>query len=121
MRSLKAFFSLLILFIISLSAYAFTADSNLHPSQDLTPISCNIFNFPIMVFWICIGISIVVFAVFIYCLMAHHKSRRLKPTDLPKQSRFEIIWAIIPLIIFLALVIPATHNLTSNCIQYLKK
>lgn len=115
MLSFKTFFALFITWIISLSAYAFTASPTPHTLQVTALVNCHLMDLPTLVFWICLGIGLIVFAAFMYCLIAHYHSCKVKATDLPKQSRLEILWAIVPFIILLALVVPATHHLVSNC------
>jgi cytochrome c oxidase subunit 2 len=43
--------------------------------RGVTPISHAIYHLHMLVFWVCVGIAIVVFSIMIYSLIRHRKSR----------------------------------------------
>ena len=61
-----------------------------------------------MVMLICLGIGIVVFGVMFYSVFKHRKSKGAVPAKFHESTTVEVIWTVIPLIIVIAMVIPAT-------------
>ncbi len=75
------------------------------------PISQDVYWLHLTVFWICVGIGIVVFGVLIYALIHHRKSRAAQTTQFHKHTIVEIIWAVIPFLILIIMAIPASKIL----------
>ena len=62
------------------------------------------------VFWICVAIAVVVFGVMIYALVKFRHSQGAVPdTTLVHSTKVEIIWTVIPVIILVAMAIPAAR------------
>jgi cytochrome c oxidase subunit 2 len=74
----------------------------------VTPISQDVYDLHMAVFWICVAIGVVVFSVMIYSLIMHRKSRGVKAAEFHEHPGLEITWAIIPLILLIIMAIPAT-------------
>ncbi len=74
----------------------------------VTPVSQNIYDLHMAVFWICVAIGVVVFSVMIYALIMHRKSRGVVPAQFHEHPGLEITWAIIPFILLIIMAIPAT-------------
>lgn len=87
------------------------ASSKFNMSPGVTPISRDIYQLHMTVFWICVGIVLVVFSVLIYALIRHRKSRNVAPAQFHEHTLVEIIWAVIPFIILVIMAIPATKVL----------
>lgn len=64
-----------------------------------------------MIFWMCAGIGAVVYIVIIWSLVAYRKSRK-KEASFHKNTATEIAWTVIPLLIIIAMMIPAAKLLT---------
>lgn len=74
----------------------------------VTPISHDIYDLHMTIFWICVAIGVCVFSVMIYSLVKHRKSKGHKPASFHSSLKIEIIWAVIPFLILVAMAIPAT-------------
>ncbi len=74
----------------------------------VTPISQDIYDLHMTIFWICVVIGVIVFSLLIYALIMHRKSRGVKPSTFHENKVVEIIWAIVPLLILIIMAIPAT-------------
>jgi cytochrome c oxidase subunit II len=74
----------------------------------VTPISQDIYDLHMAVFWICVAIGVVVFSVMIYALIMHRKSRGVTPSQFHEHPGLEITWAVIPFILLIIMAIPAT-------------
>src|SRR5579871_1503623 len=77
-------------------------------SPGVTPISRDIYDLHMTIFWICVGIGVIVFGVLIYALIKHRKSRGHKAAEFHEHITLEIAWAIIPFVILICMAIPAT-------------
>lgn len=98
---------LLVTLGLSVITNAFAA-YELNMTPGVTPISQDIFNLHMTIFWICVAIGVVVFGVMFYSLYAHRKSRGYKAATFHGNTRIEIFWAVIPFIILVIMAIPAT-------------
>lgn len=63
------------------------------------------------IFWVCVGIAVVVFGVMIYSIIFHRKSRGAKASNFHESTAIELIWTLIPLGILIAIAVPATRVL----------
>jgi len=62
------------------------------------------------VFWICVGIAVVVFGVMIYALVKFRRSQGAIPdTTLLHSTTVEIVWTVIPAVILVVMAIPAAN------------
>ncbi len=81
---------------------------NLMPG--VTEISQDIYDLHMEVFWICVGIAVVVFGAMIYSLVRFRHSRGAVPdTTMLHSTKVEIIWTIIPVVILVVMAIPAAE------------
>ncbi len=87
------------------------ADYTLNMTKGVTPISANIFNLHMTIFWICTVIAVLVFSVMIYSLIRHRKSLGYKAATFHESTTVEIIWTVIPFFILIAMAIPASMTL----------
>ena len=88
-------------------------ESSVNLLRGVTPTSHSIFYLHMTIFWICVGIGVIVFGVLIYSLIRHRKSKGHKPADFHSSIKIEIIWAVIPFILLVIMAIPATKVLQS--------
>lgn len=77
----------------------------------VTEISRTVFDLHMLIFWVCVGIAVVVFGVMFYSVFAHRRSRHPKPADFHESTSVEIIWTIIPFAILVLMAIPAAGTL----------
>ena len=74
----------------------------------VTKLSHDIYDLHMEAFWICVVIAVAVFGVMIYSLVKFRKSRGAVPdTTMLHSTKVEIIWTIIPVLILVAMAIPA--------------
>ncbi|MDF2867315.1 MAG: coxB [Gammaproteobacteria bacterium] len=95
--------------LLAITPYALAhGESKFNLPKGVTPISHDIYDLHMTIFWICVGIGVIVFGVMIYTLIYHRKSRGVKPAQFHEHTLVEIVWAVIPLLILVAMAIPAT-------------
>jgi cytochrome c oxidase subunit 2 len=74
----------------------------------VTDLSEAMYGLHMEVFWICVGIAVVVFGVMIYSLVTFRQSKGAIPdTTMVHSTKVEVIWTIIPVIILVVIAIPA--------------
>jgi cytochrome c oxidase subunit II len=76
----------------------------------VTPVSQEIYGLHMLVFWICVVISIVVFGALAYTMYAHRKSRNREASQFHEHLGLEIFWTVIPFLILFAMAVPATRS-----------
>lgn len=87
------------------------AQTQLNLTPGVSPVSHDIYELHMTIFWICVAIGVVVFGVMLYAIIHHRKSLGVKPTEFHEHLTLEIFWSIIPLIILVVMAIPATKVL----------
>jgi cytochrome c oxidase subunit 2 len=99
--------------------------------QGVTPLSREIYHLHMLIFWICVVIAVAVFGVMIYSIATFRKSkgavavfgvmiysiatfRKSKgavPATFEHNTKAEIIWTVIPVLILVGMAIPAARTL----------
>jgi cytochrome c oxidase subunit 2 len=78
----------------------------------VTELSTEIHGLHMMVFWICVGIAVVVFGAMIYSLLKfRHSQGAVADTAMVHSTKVEIIWTIIPAVILVFMAVPAAETL----------
>jgi len=84
----------------------------LNMTPGVTDISRKIYDLHMEVFWICVGIAVVVFGWMIWSLIVFRKSKgAVADTTLVHNTRVEIIWTALPVFILIAMAVPAARTL----------
>ncbi len=74
----------------------------------VTELAHRMYGLHMLVFWICVGIAVVVFGAMIYSLLVFRQSKGAIPdTTMIHSTKVEIIWTIIPVVILVVMAIPA--------------
>ncbi|MFA9420695.1 MAG: cytochrome c oxidase subunit II [Gammaproteobacteria bacterium] len=87
------------------------AELELNMTRGVTPISRDLFDLHMIVLWICVVIGVLVFGVMAWSIMFHRKSRGAVAANFHESTMVEIFWTIGPLLILIAIAIPATGTL----------
>jgi cytochrome c oxidase subunit 2 len=77
----------------------------------VTELSHNVYDLHMLIFWVCVGIGVVVFGAMFYSVFAHRRSRHPKPADFHESTSIEIMWTIVPFAILILMAIPAAGTL----------
>lgn len=99
------------LLLVSLFSSAAWSDSQLNLTKGVTAISNEVYDLHMLVLYICTAIGIVVFGAMFWSIIFHRKSKGAKPADFHESTKIEIIWTAIPVVILIAMAIPATSTL----------
>ena len=92
------------------TAFAGYSDT-LNLREGVTDISQKVFDLHMLIFWICVVACVLVFAVLIYSIFMHRKSKGAVPATFHESTTVEIIWTTIPFLILVAMAVPATTTL----------
>lgn len=77
----------------------------------VTDISALIFDLHMLVIWLCVAIGIVVFGAMIAAMVKFRKSQGAEPATWSHSTLAEIIWTVVPVVILIALAVPAARAL----------
>jgi len=94
-----------------LMASSVHAEYALNMTRGVTPISRDLYSLHMLVFWICVVIGVIVFAVMAYSIVYHRKSKGAVAANFHESTAVEIFWTVGPLLILIAIAIPATGTL----------
>src|SRR5579863_3838074 len=101
---------------LALAAFGLAANAGANTSNGynlppgVTELSRDMYALHMEVFWICVGIAVVVFGAMIYSLVKfRHSQGAVADTTMVHSTKVEIIWTIIPVIILVAMAIPAAR------------
>ena len=93
-----------------LAAPAFTGNE-INMTRGVTQLSANHFDLHMIVLWVCVVIGIGVFTAMFTSIVLHRKSRGYEAAKFSHSTKAEIIWTIIPVLILVAMAVPATSAL----------
>jgi cytochrome c oxidase subunit 2 len=79
--------------------------------EGVTELSREIYGLHMLVLWVCVAIAVAVFSVMIYSIATFRKSKGAVPASFDHNTKAEVIWTVIPVIILVALAIPAARTL----------
>jgi Heme/copper-type cytochrome/quinol oxidases, subunit 2 len=108
---MKLLFKLTGAFIALLSSKSVLAEYTFNMTKGVTDISNDIWGLHMMVFWVCVGIGVVVFGAMFYSIIAHRKSKGAKASNFHESTTVEFLWTGIPVLILIAMAIPASKTL----------
>ena len=88
------------------------ADWALNMTPGISAISRQVYSIHMVMFWWCVAIGVFVFAWMIYSLVRFRKSTGAVPdTKLVHNTRAEVIWTVIPVVILVVMAVPAARTL----------
>ena len=87
------------------------AEWQLNLSPAATEIGRDIHSLHMTIFYICVVIAVLVFGIMFYSIAKHRKSLGAEAKPFHESTLVEIIWTAIPLLILVAMAVPATKTL----------
>ena len=97
-----------LLFFWSGSAWA---EFGLNLTRGVTPTSQQVYDLHMLILWIVTIIGVLVFGVMFWSIFHHRKSKGAVAAQFHHSTKAEIIWTIIPILILVAMAVPATKTL----------
>jgi cytochrome c oxidase subunit II len=87
-------------------------EGSLNMPRGVTPISREVYGLHMLIFWVCVAIAAVVFGAMIYSIWKFRRSKGAVPDKtLTHSTRVEIIWTAVPVLILVAMAVPAARTL----------
>ena len=93
------------------SGPATAAWSDLNLRVGVTELSREIYGLHMLILWICVAIAVAVFSVMIYSIATFRKSKGAVPATFDHNTKAEIIWTVIPVLILVGMAVPAAKTL----------
>ena len=110
-NTLKHFFISLASMVLLLTTTTAHAEYGLNMTRGVTPISREVYDLHMLIFWICVVIAVVVFGIMFWSIYAHRKSKGAVAAQFHHSTKLEILWTAIPILILIGMAIPATKAL----------
>jgi len=99
------------LFFTGLLSSSAWADTQLNLTKGVTAVSREVYDLHMLALYICTAIGVVVFGVMFWSMAFHRKSKGAKAADFHESTKVEILWTAIPIVILIAMAVPATSTL----------
>jgi cytochrome c oxidase subunit II len=97
---------------LALASPAALAAWTLNMTPGITAISRRVYELHMLMFWWCVAIGFFVFGWMIYSMVAFRKARgATADAQLTHNTKAEIIWTVIPVLILIGMAVPATRAL----------
>ncbi|MBV1916189.1 MAG: cytochrome c oxidase subunit II [Pseudomonadales bacterium] len=101
------------LFLALVPTVAFS-DWQLNLNRGVTDTSIAVYDLHMLVLYICVAISVVVFGVMFWSIYHHRKSKGFESHEFHDSTALEILWTIVPTIILIVILFPATKALINS-------
>ncbi len=95
----------------SLISHSAWADAQLNLTKGVTAVSRDVYDLHMLTLYICTAIGVVVFGAMFWSMVFHRKSKGAKPATFHESTKVEILWTAIPIVILIAMAVPATSTL----------
>src|SRR2546430_15916743 len=94
------------------AAQADSGWSQLNMPRGVTEISRKIYDLHMESFWVCVAIAVGVFGAMIWSIITYRQCRGAIPDGtLVHNTKVEFIWTVVPVIILIAMAVPAARTL----------
>ncbi len=98
--------------VLGFAAQSAHADWALNMTPGITAVSRSVYGLHMTMYYICVAIAVFVFAWMIYSIVVFRKSKGAVPdTTLVHNTKAEIIWTVVPVLILIGAAIPSTKTL----------
>ena len=87
------------------------AEWPLNLTEGVTTTSQTVFDLHMLILWICVIACAATFAVIIYSIFTHRKSKGAVPATFHESTTVEIIWTTVPFLVLVGMAVPATKAL----------
>jgi cytochrome c oxidase subunit 2 len=99
------------LFLGAIFSSSVWADTQLNLTKGVTAVSREVYDLHMLSLYICTAIGVVVFGAMFWSMIFHRKSKGAKAADFHESTKVEILWTAIPIVILIAMAVPATSTL----------
>jgi cytochrome c oxidase subunit II len=97
---------------LATAAPALSDESSYNLPVGATDVSARVYGLHMMMFWTCVAIAVVVFGAIVYSIVRFRNSAGVVPDKtLTHSTNVEVVWTLIPVVILVAMAIPAARTL----------
>lgn len=93
------------LFLMSGNA---SAELAVNLTEGITPSSKEIYDLHMLIFWVCVGIGLLVYGIMAWSIYHHRKSKGVVASQFHENTTLEVLWTVIPFVILISIAVPAT-------------
>lgn len=112
LRKAKRLFALALGALSALVAVTASAEQSvLNMPRGVTPVSHEVYGLHMFMFWVCVGIGVIVFGYLLWAMIFHRKSVGHKPAQFHEHLGAEIAWTVVPFLLLFVMAWPATVSL----------
>lgn len=97
-------------FWLLLAAPGYTGNE-INMTRGVTSQSEMSYHLHMIILWVCVVIGVIVFSAMFFSIVMHRKSKGHEAAQFTHSTKAEIVWTIIPVIILVAMAVPATRAL----------
>ena len=97
--------------ILLFAGNSYAEEWPLNLREGVTTTSQTIFDLHMLILWICVIACAATFAVIIYSIFKHRKSKGAVPATFHESTTVEIIWTTVPFLVLVGMAVPATKAL----------
>lgn len=105
-QSRKMLRNLLSGLLVCLTLPSYAADMSINPP--LSTFSTDIYQLHRTLFWVCLGIGLVLSLLLVHSMLKYRKSANARPTKMQESNLLELFWLSVPCILLIAMAVPAT-------------
>jgi len=88
--------------------------NQINMTRGVTALSASHYHLHMIILWICVVIGVIVFSAMFVSIVLHRKSRGHEPARFTHSTKAEITWTVIPVLILVAMAVPATRALITR-------
>jgi cytochrome c oxidase subunit 2 len=102
----------LVMALLGSPARAESGWGQLNMTQGVTDMSRKIYDLHMLIFYVCVVIAALVFGVMIWSIVVYRRSKgAVADTTIVHNTKVEIVWTAVPVIILIAMAVPAARTL----------
>lgn len=102
---------LVALYFFMRANWVLAQDPKYNMPRGVTDISHQVYDLHMIIFYICCAIAFIVFGLMFWSILYHRKSKGVQPEQFHGSLKVEIIWTAIPVLILVAMAVPASKTL----------
>lgn len=85
------------------------SESKFNMTRGVTEVSNEVHDIHMLILWICIVASVVVYGVMFYAIFKFRKSKGAVAANFHENTTLEVLWTLVPALILVAMAVPATQ------------
>ncbi len=97
--------------VLATPAAQAVSESKYNMTRGVTEVSNEVHDIHMLILWICIVASVVVYGVMFYAIFKFRKSKGAVAANFHENTTLEVLWTLVPALILVAMAVPATQTM----------